>query len=118
MLEMPIYHPVVEEGPRTALRDASTKAARNWLASRTEREARLDRRSAMRKVSKETKAVEGEGSYTATRAYDAGAAKAQKAGHSRELGEKASAALDGPEGGSLREAERIGKAGNPRRAHK
>jgi dihydrolipoamide dehydrogenase len=25
MLEMPIYHPVVEEGLRTALRDASTK---------------------------------------------------------------------------------------------
>lgn len=28
MLEMPFYHPVVEEGLRTALRDASAKLAR------------------------------------------------------------------------------------------
>ena len=118
MLEMPIYHPVVEEGLRTALRDASAKRHATGSLLAPKRKARLDRRSAMRKVSTETKAVEGEGSYTAARAYHAGAAKAQKAGHSRELGEKASAALDGPEGASLREAERIGKTGNPRRAHK
>jgi len=72
----------------------------------------------MKKVSKETKAVEGEGSYTATRSYDAGLAKSVKAGHSPELGEKASRALDGPEGDSLRDAERIGKAGQPTGARK
>jgi dihydrolipoamide dehydrogenase len=36
MLEMPFYHPVVEEGLRTALRDASAKlaAARHLLQER------------------------------------------------------------------------------------
>jgi hypothetical protein len=72
----------------------------------------------MKKVSKESTAVEGEGSYAATRAYNAGLAKSGKEGHSRELGEKASKALDAPEGDSLREADRIGKAGQPKRARK
>jgi hypothetical protein len=72
----------------------------------------------MKTNSKETSKVEGEGSYTATRAYNAGVAKSVKAGHSRELGEKASKALDGPEGNSLREAERIAKAGQPKGARK
>ncbi len=72
----------------------------------------------MKKVSKETKAVEGEGSYAATRGYNAGLAKSVKAGHARELGEKASRALDGAEGDSLRDAERIGKAGQPKGARK
>jgi hypothetical protein len=76
------------------------------------------RRAAMKTTSKETNAVEGEGSYTATRAYNAGLARAGKEGQSRELGEKASKALDGPEGDSLREADRIGKAGRPKRARK
>ena len=72
----------------------------------------------MKKVSKETSAIEGEGSYAATRAYDAGLAKSGKEGHSLELGEKASKALDGPEGDSLREADRTGKAGQPKRTRK
>jgi hypothetical protein len=72
----------------------------------------------MKKASKETNAVEGEGSYTATRTYNAGLAKADKEGHSRALGEKASKALDGPEGNSLREADKTGKAGQPKRARK
>jgi hypothetical protein len=74
--------------------------------------------TAMKRASKETSVVEGEGSSTATRAYNAGLAKSVKAGNSRELGEKASNALDRPEGDSLREAERIGKAGQPKRARK
>jgi dihydrolipoamide dehydrogenase len=30
MLEMPFYHPVVEEGLRTALRDAAAKLEARW----------------------------------------------------------------------------------------
>lgn len=73
-----------------------------------------DRRTTMKKAKKQTRAVEGEGSYTATRAYNANLAKSVNAGHSEELGEKASKAVDGPEGDSLREAERTGKAGHAR----
>jgi len=73
----------------------------------------------MKKASKATtNATEGEGSRTATRAYDEGLAKSVNAGKSTELGEKASKALDGPEGDALREAERIGKTGQPKRARK
>ena len=57
--------------------------------------------------------VEGEGSYTATRRYNADLTKAMRAGRSRELAEAARKALDGPGGASLREAERIGKEGHP-----
>jgi hypothetical protein len=70
----------------------------------------------MRKVSKQRSAVEGEGSYTATRAYNAGVEKSEKEGRSRELGEKAAKALDGPQGDSLREAERIAKTGRTKRS--
>lgn len=34
MLEMPFYHPVIEEGLRTALRDAAAKLARAQEALR------------------------------------------------------------------------------------
>ena len=69
-----------------------------------------------RKAKKETGALEGEGSYSATRAYDEALAKSVKAGHSDELAEKARQALEGPEGDSLREAERVGKSGHPKRS--
>jgi dihydrolipoamide dehydrogenase len=36
MLEMPFYHPVIEEGLRTALRDAAAKLARAQEALRRE----------------------------------------------------------------------------------
>jgi hypothetical protein len=73
----------------------------------------------MKKASKSgAKAMEGEGSRTGTRAYNEGLAKSVQAGKSTELGEKAAKALDGPEGAALREAERIGKAGQPKRARK
>jgi dihydrolipoamide dehydrogenase len=121
MLAMPVYHPVVEEGLRTALRDVRAKCRAGNDGGHGSRFLQMpdrDRRTAMKKASKETNAVEGEGSYTATRAYNAGLAKANKEGHSRELGEKASNALDGPEGDSLREADRIGTIGHPKRARK
>lgn len=58
--------------------------------------------------------VEGEGSYTAARAYDAAATKDANAGGSAAAGERASQALDGPEGESLRAADRMGRAGPAR----
>jgi hypothetical protein len=54
--------------------------------------------------------LEGEGSYTATRKYNADLEKALREGKSPELAEKARQALEGPEGKSLEEAERKGKA--------
>ena len=58
--------------------------------------------------------VEGEGSYTATHNYDAGLAKSIAAGHSDELAQAAKKALEGPEGASLRAAEKAGKEGHPK----
>lgn len=56
--------------------------------------------------------VEGEGSYTATRRYDEGVARSVAAGKTDELGKKAAAALDGPEGDELRKAEKAAKQGH------
>jgi hypothetical protein len=70
----------------------------------------------VKRAKKEIRTIEGEGSYSATRAYNAGLAKSVKAGHSEELGEKASKAFDGPKGDSLREAERTGKTGHAKRS--
>jgi hypothetical protein len=72
----------------------------------------------MKKAIKTTKAMEGEGSRTGTRAYNADLAESVRAGKSSELGEKAAKALDGPEGDALREAERVGKAGQTKRSRK
>lgn len=54
--------------------------------------------------------VEGEGSYTATRKYNADLEKALEKGNTEELAEKARKALEGPERKELEEAERVGKA--------
>jgi hypothetical protein len=56
--------------------------------------------------------VEGEGSYTATRAYDEGVERSIASGKTEELAKKAAAALDGPEGDSLRKAEQAAKQGH------
>ena len=61
----------------------------------------------------EATALEGEGSYTGTRAYDAGVARSIASGKTDALAQAARQALDGPEAASLREAERVGKAGKP-----
>jgi hypothetical protein len=56
--------------------------------------------------------VEGEGSYSATRAYNQNLARALSDKKSIERGaEKARKALEGPEGSSLREAEKRAKSG-------
>jgi hypothetical protein len=65
----------------------------------------------MKKATKTSKAMEGEGSRTGTHAYNDDLAKSVKAGKSSELGEEARKALEGPEGDALREAERAAKAG-------
>ena len=65
----------------------------------------------MTDAKKKSNGVEGEGSYTATHNYNAGVEKSVKAGRSEELGAQAKKALEGPEGESLRQAEKAGKAG-------
>ena len=58
--------------------------------------------------------VEGEGSYAATRRYNEGVKRSVAEGKSKELAEKAAAALSGPEGPELKRAERIAKKGHPK----
>lgn len=53
----------------------------------------------------DSKRVEGEGSYTATRRYNEGLRKSVEKGDSEDLGEEARRALEGDEGDELRRAE-------------
>ncbi|HKY39660.1 MAG TPA: hypothetical protein VJN18_27170 [Polyangiaceae bacterium] len=62
-------------------------------------------------------ALEGEGSYSGTRLYNAGLAKHVRSADVAALGKKAAEALDGAEGEALRQAEKRGKAG-PRKARR
>lgn len=64
---------------------------------------------------KAKKSLEGEGSYSATRRYNAGAAGHAKSADVAGLGKKAAKALDGAEGPALRQAEKQAKQG-PRAA--
>lgn len=57
--------------------------------------------------------LEGEGSYTATRRYNANLRRAVAKGDSEKLGEEARKALEGPEGSELRKAEKEAKRGRP-----
>ena len=56
-------------------------------------------------------AVEGEGSYTATRRYNENLKASPGAARSEELAEEAKEALEGPEGDELRRAEQEAKRG-------
>ena len=57
--------------------------------------------------------LQGEGSYDATHHYNKGVEESVKQGTAEELAEKAKKALEGPEGEALRQAEEIGKRGEP-----
>ncbi len=67
-------------------------------------------------MNKKTKqaGLEGEGSYSGTRRYNAGLADHVRRANVSGLAKKAAAALDGAEGPALRRAEKSAKAG-PRR---
>jgi len=56
---------------------------------------------------------EGEGSRSAARNYNKATEQYVKSGRVEEAAKKAAAALDGPEGGSLREAELVARATEP-----
>ncbi len=64
------------------------------------------------KAKKRASKLEGEGSYTATRNYDRGTEKfiAKNKGRISKMAKDAEKALEGPEGKSLRAAERAGRA--------
>jgi hypothetical protein len=64
---------------------------------------------------KAKKKIEGEGSYAATRRYNAGVAAHVRSADVAQLGKKAAKALDGAEGPELAKAEKLGKRG-PRAA--
>ncbi len=54
--------------------------------------------------------VEGEGSYTASRAYNTETEKFAKSGQVKEKAREAAKALDGPEAAELKRAEKVGKS--------
>jgi hypothetical protein len=60
-------------------------------------------------TSRKPSKVEGEGSYSATRAYDAGVEKTVKSGKVEQKAQEAKRAVDGAEGVELRKAEAEGK---------
>jgi hypothetical protein len=64
------------------------------------------------KTKKKSTALEGEGSYTASRNYDRGTEKfiAKNKSKITKMARDAEKALEGPEGKSLRKAEKAGKA--------
>ena len=55
--------------------------------------------------------VEGEGSYSASRRYDADARDFIRSGKVDEAAQDAKRAIDGPDGPALSEAEKLGKRG-------
>ena len=59
--------------------------------------------------------VEGEGSYSGTRAYNEATAKFLKKGKVDEAAKEAERALDSKEGAKLKAAEDKGRAGDPRK---
>ncbi len=60
---------------------------------------------------KAKKKLEGEGSYSATRRYNAAVAEHVRSGNVAQLGKKAAKALDGAEGAELEKAEKMAKRG-------
>ena len=59
--------------------------------------------------------IEGEGSYSDTRAYNEATAKFLRKGKVDEAAKEAERALESKEGAELKEAEDKGRAGNPRK---
>jgi hypothetical protein len=59
--------------------------------------------------------IEGEGSYSGTRAYNDATAKFLKKGKVDEAAQEAKRALDSKEAAELKAAEAKGKAGDPRK---
>jgi hypothetical protein len=65
----------------------------------------------MKSKSTPKKKLEGEGSYSGTRAYNAGLAEHVRKADISGLAKKAAKALDGKEGASLKKAEKSAKSG-------
>jgi hypothetical protein len=65
----------------------------------------------MKSKSTPKKKLEGEGSYSGTRGYNAGLAEHARKADIPGLAKKAAKALDGREGGSLKKAEKAAKSG-------
>jgi hypothetical protein len=62
--------------------------------------------------------IEGEGSYSGTRAYNESTARFLKKGKVDAAAQAAKRALDSKEGAELKVAEATGKAGDPRKLEK
>ena len=73
-----------------------------------------DKNDDKNKKKKDDSKIEGEGSYSGTRAYNEATAKFLKKGKVDEAAHEAERALDSKEGDELKAAEAKGKAGDPR----
>ncbi len=80
----------------------------NDKAPQTKKKAKPDTQNT---DSKSDSKIEGEGSYSAARRYDADVRDFVKSGQVDESAEDAKRAIDGPDGPSLSEAEKQGKRG-------
>jgi hypothetical protein len=69
----------------------------------------------MEDKAKKGSGIEGEGSYSGTRAYNEATAKFVKKGKVDEAAKEARRALDSREGGDLKAAEAEGRGGDPRK---
>lgn len=74
----------------------------HWLKAETELFGELQTEGASK--------IEGEGSYTAARAYNTETEKFAKSGQVKEKARDAQKALDGPEADELKRAEKVGKS--------
>ncbi|HTT99760.1 MAG TPA: hypothetical protein VMF58_17050 [Rhizomicrobium sp.] len=88
------------------------KAARPAKAKKAAKKTVKAKKPAKKKRARRSNALEGEGSYTAARNYDEEQREfvAENKGKIGKMAKDAEAALDGPEGDDLREAEAEGRS--------
>jgi len=67
------------------------------------------------KSKKKDSRIEGEGSYSGSRAYNEATARFLKKGKVDEAAKEAERSLDSPEGAELKKAEDEGRRGDPRK---
>lgn len=93
---------------KTAKRAAARAPVKSKKSKRPAAKAKPARKAVKKAAPKKKPQIVGEGDYAATRAFDKDQANFVKRNKAKipELGKQAEAALDGPEGDSLRAAER------------
>jgi hypothetical protein len=105
----PAGRPAVKKGASKAKAHPATKAKGDDLDRQRAENEGMGQQAGAGQQGETAGALEGEGSYTASREYREGLERSIREGNSDRLAEEAAKALDGPEGPSLRAAEEAGK---------